>query len=236
MLAGARSHGTKAPLYLRAPCGPKLTTLIVKCSKFCTVPVDDSKVMRLFREHGGVLRTSEALALGVRSAVLYRLRDEGRLELLSRGVFRLAEGPDLAAPDLVAVAKRVRRGVVCLVSALHFHGMTLEVPHEVYVALPRGTKSPRIDAPPVRFFHFSGAAYSAGVRAHDLGGHTVRVYEPAKTVADCFKFRNRVGLDVALEALRAAYEQRLATPAEIAKYARINRVDRVMQPYLEALS
>lgn len=195
----------------------------------------DAKVLRLFREHGGVLRTGEALALGVPSRVLYRLRDEGRLEPLSRGVLRLVEGAELASPDLVAVAKRVPRGVVCLVSALHFHEMTVEVPHEVYLALPRGTKSPRIDAPPVRFFHFSGVAYSAGVREHDVGGHTVRVYEPAKTVADCFKMRNRVGLDVALEALRAAYEKRLATPAEIANYAKIDRVDRVMQPYLEAL-
>lgn len=154
----------------------------------------ETEALRLFREHGGVLRTSEALVLGVPSRVLYRLRDEGRLELLSRGVLRLVEGPELASPDLVAVAKRVPRGVVCLVSALHFHEMTLEVPHEVYVALPRGTKSPRIDAPPVRFFHFSGEAYSAGVREHDVGGHAVRVYEPAKTVADCFKMRNRIGL------------------------------------------
>lgn len=192
--------------------------------------------VRLFRKHGGLLRTSEAIALGVPPRVLYKMGDEGRLELLSRGVFRLVEGPELAAPDLVAVAKRVPRGIVCLVSALHFHEMTLEVPHEVYVALPRGTKSPRIDTPPVRFFHLSGDAYSAGVREHDVGGHMVRVYEPAKTVADCFKLRNRIGLDVALEALRAAYEKRLATPAEIARFARIDRVDRVMQPYLEALS
>ncbi len=196
----------------------------------------DDNVLRLFREHGGVLRTSEAQALGIHSRALYRLRDQGKLEVLSRGVLRLAEGSELAWPELVAIAKRVPRGVVCLVSALHFHGLTLEVPHEVYVALPRGTKTPHIDAPPARFFHFSGAAYSEGVHEHLLDGHLVRVYEPAKTVADCFKFRNRIGLDVALEALRSAYEQRAATPAEIAKYARVDRVDRVMQPYLEALS
>src|SRR5690606_22072336 len=151
---------------------------------------------------------------------------------LSRGVLRVVEGSELSAPDLVAVAKRVPRAVVCLVSALHVHGMTTEVPHEVYVALPRGVRTPSGGRPPVRVFHFSDAAYAAGVRTHDVDGHAVRVYEPAKTVADCFKFRNRVGLDVALEALRSAIEQRLATPAEIAAHARIDRVDRVMQPYL----
>ncbi len=186
-----------------------------------------------FRETGGVLRTSQAQKLGVHPRTLYQLLEDGRLERLSRGVYRLAEMPLPADPDLVAVAARVPKAVVCLISALHVHGLTTEIPHEVSIALPPRTKRPEIDYPPIRVFWFSGEAFTEGVEEHDPDG--VRVYGAAKSVADCFKFRNKLGIDVAVESLRTGLEEGLVRPAELLRYARICRVERVMKPYLEAL-
>lgn len=190
----------------------------------------------LFRRHKGVLRTSEALALGVHPRTLYRLRDSGRLVSVSRGVYRLADLPEPNYPDLVVVSTRAPRAVVCLISALSFHDITTQVPHEVQIALPRAARSPRLDHPPVRVFRLSGRAYSEGIETHSVEGVAVRVYCPEKTVADCFKFRNRIGLDVALEALREAWRQRRATMDELWRHAQVCRVARVMRPYLESLA
>ena len=185
-----------------------------------------------FRQAGGVLRTAQAQKRGVHSRTLYQLLELGRLERLSRGVYRLAELPPPGDPDLVAIAARVPKAVVCLISALHVHGLTTEIPHQVSIALPPGTKRPEIDYPPTRVFWFSGKAYSEGVEDH---AERVRIYSAAKTVADCFKFRNKLGVDVAVEALRTGLEETIFQPAELLRYARICRVERVLKPYLEAL-
>ena len=190
------------------------------------------QALQHFREAGGVLRTSQALKRGVHPRTLYQLLELGRLERLSRGVYRLAELPPPADPDLVAVAARVPKAVVCLISALHVHGLTTEIPHEVSIALPPRTKRPEIDYPPIRVFWFSGKAFTEGVERAPNG---VRIYGAAKTIADCFKFRNKLGIDVAVEALRTGLEEGLARPAELLQYARICRVARVMKPYLEAI-
>lgn len=189
----------------------------------------------LFRRHKGVLRTSEALALGVHPRTLYRLRDSGRLVSVSRGVYRLAALPEPSYPDLVVVSTRVPRAVVCLISALSFHDITTQVPHEVQIALPRAARSPRLDYPPVRVFRLTGRAYSEGIETHSIEGVAARVYCPEKTVADCFKFRRKIGLDVAVEALRLARERKRVNPRSLLHYARVCRVERVMMPYLEAL-
>ena len=162
--------------------------------------------------------------------------DAGRLAQVSRGVFRLADLPPMADPDLVAVAARVPRAVVCLISALHFHGLTLEIPHEVSIALPPATKSPKLDHPPLRVFRFAGASFTAGVETHQMDGVAVKIYSSAKSVADAFRFRNRIGLDVAIHALRTAVTERRVKPGEIFRYAQICRATMVMQPYLHALS
>lgn len=188
-----------------------------------------------FRRRGGLLRTSQALKLGIHPRTLYRLRDAGRLQQVSRGVFRLADLPPMADPDLVAVAARVPRAVVCLISALHFHGLSLEIPHEVSIALPPATKSPKLDHPPLRVFRFAGASFTAGVETHQMDGVAVKIYGPAKSVADAFRFRNRIGLDVAMQALRTAVTDGRVKPAEIVRYARICRVERAMRPYLESV-
>ncbi len=196
-------------------------------------PLAHSQVLEHFREAGGVLRTSQAQKRGVHPRTLYRLLAEGRLERLSRGVYRLTELPPSDDPDLLAVATRVPKAVVCLISALHIHGLTTEIPHEVSIALPPRTKRPEICYPPIRVFWFSGKAYTEGVEEHPSGG--VRLYNAAKSVADCFKFRNKLGINVAVEALRTGLEERLFLPAKLLRYARICRVERVMKPYLEAI-
>lgn len=195
----------------------------------------EARVRELFREAGGVLRTAQVLRAGVHPRDLYTLRDAGLLETVSRGVYRLADLPPLAEPDLITVAARVPRAVIALISALHFHGLTTEIPHEVSIALPRGTARPRLEWPPLRVFWLSGAMFTSGIQAHERDGVRLRVYGPAKAVADCFKFRNRLGIDVAVEALRTGLENRNFTPAEILRMATTCRVDRIVRPYLEAL-
>jgi predicted transcriptional regulator of viral defense system len=163
------------------------------------------------------------------------MRDEGVVEQISRGVFRLASLPGLSNPDLVAVAMRVPRAVVCLISALAHHDCTSEVPHEVQIALPRRTKPPKIDHPPLRVFWFSDAALSAGVQTVVLDGIEVRIFDLPKTVVDCFRFRNKLGLDVAVEALNQAIKRKGVRPADLLRYARLCRAESVMLPYIEAI-
>lgn len=193
------------------------------------------KAEAIFRKHGGMLRTFRALALGIHPRVLYNLRDAGRLQQVSRGLYRLAALPELGNPDLAAVASRVPHAVICLISALAFHELTTQIPHQVDVAVPRGTKQPRLDFPPIRVFRFSAPMYRAGVALHRVDGVEVRVYNAAKTVADCFRFRNRIGIDVAVEALRLLRSRKKAPMRELLEYARVCRVERVLKPYLEAL-
>lgn len=189
----------------------------------------------LFRSHRGPLRTKEALAAGVHPRTLYRLRDAGVLESMSRGVFRLAELPEPAEPDLVIVATRVPRAVVCLVSALALHELTTEIPHEVHIALPRDTRTPRIGHPPLRVFRFSGPALTAGVERRTVDGVSLSVFGPEKTIADCFRFRNKIGTSVAVEALAAWLRRGPASIPKLLEFARIDGVERVLLPYLEAL-
>jgi predicted transcriptional regulator of viral defense system len=194
-----------------------------------------TQALEVFREHGGVLRTKDAIELGIHPRTLYELRDDGTLEQLSRGVYRLASLPELSDPDLVTVALRVPRGVICLVSALAFHDATSEVPHEVQIALPSGSKTPKLDHPPLRVFRFSGPALTEGIETAAIDAVDVRIYGLAKTVADCFRFRNKLGIDVAVEALREALRRKGVQPAEILRYARLCRVESVILPYLEAM-
>jgi predicted transcriptional regulator of viral defense system len=191
--------------------------------------------LKLFRQHGGTLRTRNILQLGIHPRTLYRMRDEGTVEQVSRGVFRLASLSALSHPDLVTVAIRVPRAVVCLISALSYHDATSEVPHDVQIALPRRTKTPRIDYPPLRVFWFSGPALSEGVESIELDGITVRIFNLPKTVVDCFRFRNKLGLDVAIDALSQAIKRKGVRPSDVLGYARMCRIERVIMPYIEAI-
>ena len=193
------------------------------------------QALRLFEEAGGTLRTKEALEKGIEPRTLYYLRDEGRLETLSRGLYRLAEQPASEHDDLITVAGRVPEAVVTLVSALAFHELTDEVPHSVYVALPRGKRTPQLDYPPLEAIHVSEPAYSAGIEHHRMDGVDVKVYEPARTVADSFKFRKRIGKDVAIGSLKAYLSRPDRDLQSLMRYADICRVKNVMTPYVESL-
>lgn len=194
-----------------------------------------TRAATIFENHGGILRTAQALKAGIHPKTLYAMRDSGVLELISRGVFRLSDSPPLSNPDLVTVAARVPSGVICLISALSFHEITTQIPHDVHVALPRGAEEPRLDYPPIRTYRFTGEAFTAGVDAYDLDGVSLSIYSPEKTLADCFKFRNKVGLDTVVEAIRFYRERRSIKVDDLMRYAKICRVNRVMRPYLEAI-
>jgi len=192
---------------------------------------------RVFARHGGMLRTSDAIRHGVHPRVLYELRDRGDLERVERGLYRLTTEEPLTNPDLVAVAMRAPRAVICLISALAYHELTTQVPHAVDLALPSHAQAPKIREIPIRVFWFPPSSFSAGVEVVEIDKTPVRIYSAEKTVADCFKYRNKIGLDVAIEALRA-YKQTRRKPdlQAITRFAQVNRVFRVMRPYLEALT
>ena len=189
----------------------------------------------IFRRHGGRLRMSEALAYGVTRYMLYALRDRGVVEPVSRGIYRLVELPPIGNPDLVTVSLRFPKAVICLVSALAYHDLTTQIPHEVSVAVPRDSRMPALDYPPIRAHRFSPATYEAGIEAHRIDGVTVKVYSREKTMADCFKFRNKIGMDVVLEALKLHKERNGLDFGALLGHAKACRVENVIRPYLEAI-
>lgn len=190
---------------------------------------------RVFRHGGGILRTGEALNKGVHPRTLYAMRDAGLLERLDRGLYRLTDLPPLSDPDLVTVANKIPKGVICLISALHFHDITTQIPHAVSIAVNRGTEPPRLDYPPIQLYWFSGEAFTAGVETHRIDNTPIQVYSAEKTLADCFKYRNKIGMDTVLEALTLYRDQHKPKPRKLIEYAKVCRVEKVMRPYLEAL-
>lgn len=190
---------------------------------------------KIFTDHHGILRASRAIELGVLKHVLYELVKKGELVREAQGIYRLSDTPMPGNPDLVNLSLRVPRAVFCLISALYFYELTTQIPHSVYFALPRDVKTPRIGYPPIRVFHFSQKPYQAGIVEHELDGVKVKIYDREKTIADCFKFRQKVGMDVAIEAVKDYLSQPNTDISLLMKYARINRVEKVISPYLEAL-
>ena len=182
-----------------------------------------------------MLPPAAALRAGIHPRTLYQMRDAGELERLERGLYRLADLPPLGNPDLVTIALKIPEGVVCTISALAFHEITTQIPHQIHLALPRGAATPRIEHPPLRLYRFTGEAFSSGIVAHEIDGVRVRIYGPEKTVADCFKYRNVLGLDTALEALKLYLKRRRPDVDALMKYARVCRVEKTLRPYVEAL-
>lgn len=188
-----------------------------------------------FHRHGGLLRMADALRAGIHRRTLYAMRDNGAIEVLARGLYRLADVPALGNPDLVTVAAKVPIGVVYLISALAFHEITTQIPHQVWLAVPRNSEPPRLDYPPLRAVRLSQAPFEAGVETHKVDGVAVKVYSREKTLADCFKHRHEIGLDTVLEAVRMYKAQGKTDIDALLRYAAICRVARVARPYLEAL-
>jgi len=183
-----------------------------------------------------LIRPRDLSDLKLHRMLLTRLTDEGVLERVGRGLYRLADAAPMGAPDIVLVAARVPQVVIGLVTAMEYHGLTTEIPRAVDILLPRKMRPPVMDHPPLRVFSASESCFREGVVRTKIDGIPVRMTSPAKTVADSFKFRRRVGLEVALEALREGLVQRMFTPAKFAKFAKTNRVLSFVRPYLESMS
>jgi predicted transcriptional regulator of viral defense system len=200
-----------------------------------TSPRRFMKPRAIFKAHNGLLRTSHALKLGIHPETLYAMKKHGFIELVSRGLYRLSGPTALSHPDLAAIALKVPQGVICLISALSFHNITTQIPHEVHVALKFPSRRPKVDYPPTNYIWLSSPSFEEGIETHKVDGIALRVYSAEKTVADCFKFRNKVGLDVAIEALKFCRERKRSSVGTLVKYAKIDRVDKIMKPYLEAI-
>lgn len=194
------------------------------------------KAEAIFREHNGILRTSQAKVLGIDPKTIAEMREAGHVNKISRGLYRLSEYPPLDYPDLVIVASRVPKAVICLISALAFHNLTTQVPHKVYISLPQSVRRPRIKYPQMDIVWLAEESYESGIEEHLLDGISVPMYSKSKTVADCFKFRGKVGKDIALEALKDYVQLPMADIEELLQYARINRVEQIMRPYLEVVT
>lgn len=184
----------------------------------------------------GLLRASDLDAIQAPRVVLTRLTAAGLLDKIGRGLYRLPGHAGSEHEGLAAVASKVPQAVFCLLSALQFHELTTQLPRQVWIAMPRGSHVPRLDHPPVKMVQMAGEVYTEGIETVERDGVELHVYGAAKTVADCFKHRHKIGLDVALEALKEVRAKRLATADELWRYAKLCRVANVMRPYLEAVA
>jgi predicted transcriptional regulator of viral defense system len=192
------------------------------------------QAVALVRRHG-VIRPRDLAAQGIPREYLVRLHRQGVLDRPARGVYVLAAAEPSENQSLVEACKRVPHGVVCLLSALRFHQLTTQAPFEVWLAIGVKARLPKLDYPPVRIVRFSGSALTSGIEKHAFQGVTVRITNPARTVVDCFKYRHKIGLDVAIEALAEAWRGGRATADDLWRAATVDRVANVMRPYLEAV-
>ena len=183
----------------------------------------------------GLLRASDLDAIEAPRVVLTRLTAAGLLDRVGRGLYRLPSHPGSEHESLATVATKVPQAVFCLLTALQFHELTTQLPRQVWIAMPRGSHVPRIDYPPIKMVQMTGDVYAEGIETVERDGVKLRVYGVAKTVADCFKHRNKIGLDVALEALKDVRTKRRASADDLWRYAKICRVANIMRPYLEAV-
>jgi len=196
---------------------------------------DEQEVLKLARRRR-LIRLSDLEAEGLPRVILTRLVRKGELERVSRGLYALPNARVSEHTSLAQVARKCPRGIICLLSALRVHNLTTQAPHEVWLAISSKARSPKIDYPPLRIVRFSGPALTEGFDEHDIDGVKVRVTNIPKTVADCFKYRNKIGLDVALGALQEANRSKRVSMDELWHFAKLCRVTRVMRPYIESLT
>jgi predicted transcriptional regulator of viral defense system len=196
---------------------------------------DLDTALEAFRDKGGTLRTRDLVTLGVHTDALYALRDNGQIVELGRGLYRLADAGEAEYPDLAVVAARAPNAAVCLISALSYHGITTQIPSSIHLAVPRGSYHRITLSIPVTVYRFDPKIFDEGLETHRIGGMPLKIYSAARTIVDCFKFRNKLGLDVALEALRLARQRKRVQNRELLRYARMLRVEKAMSPYLQAI-
>ena len=193
------------------------------------------QALRLFEEKGGVLHTSEALKAGIHPRVFYELRDEGKIEKLATGLYGLPNLPGIDYPDFVIVSKKIPDGVICLISALYFHHLTIQIPRWVDVAVRKNYKPPPIQYPSLQFHWFSDAVFDEEIQEHQLGAISVKIYSPEKTIIDCFRLRHKVGIEVALEALKTYWRSGNANLEKLRIIAKKSKVFKIVEPYIQAV-
>lgn len=193
------------------------------------------QLINFFQSNGGTVRFSTIIKEGFHPDSLNILKKEKKVEKIARGLYGLTNHAIKTHPDLIAASLQAPRGVICLISALSFYEATLEIPKYVDMAIPQGTHAHRIKYPPVRFYRFNIKSWEAGIEEHEIEGYKIKVYSLAKTVADCFKFRNKIGMDVARHALKSAVAEKNIKPEAIMRYAKICRVGNIIKPILEAI-
>jgi predicted transcriptional regulator of viral defense system len=193
------------------------------------------RAREIFLVNGTILRNSQAKRLGINEFTLSEMVRVGLLIKEGRGIYRLAEAPPLSNPDMALVSIRIPKGVICLISALHFYNLTTQIPYKVYVALPRQAKPPNIEYPPVDITYLSQTSHESGIDYYIIDSIQVKMYSREKTIADCFKFRKKIGQDVAIEALKEYMKNSDRKLDKIMHYSKINRVERIINPYMESL-
>ncbi|OGN61758.1 MAG: transcriptional regulator [Chlamydiae bacterium RIFCSPHIGHO2_12_FULL_27_8] len=193
------------------------------------------RAVAIFKKAGGILTMSEAISYGIHRRELYQLRDKGFLEVISRGLYRLSSMPEPSLPDFIPAAKKIPNGVICLISALAFHEITTQIPHFVYVALPSSAHKPTISYPPMRYFWFTEKLLKTGVDKHIINGCIIKIFDIEKTLIDCVKFRNKIGMDIVLEALRMYWRSKKANLNKLFQYAKLFRVEKFLKPIMETI-
>ena len=194
----------------------------------------ENLILKMARKTG-VVRAREIREAGLHPEYLRKLCKSGQLIRTGRGLYSLADGDFTEHHTLAEACKRVPHGIICLLSALSYHEIGTQNPHQIWMAIDRGMRKPKVDYPPIRIFRFSGLSLEEGIEEKKIEGVWVRVYNPAKTVADCFKYRNKVGIDVAIEALKECWRSRRCEIDKLVHYARICRVSNIIQPYMETI-
>ena len=196
------------------------------------------KLIRFFKKNKRIATFTEILNAGFHKDTLASLLRAGYIEKVSRGLYKLSimQGAELSNPDLVIASIKIPKGVICLLSALAFHGVTNEIPHHVELALPRGTYPGKIDYPPIKLYYISEKMWKPGIEEHNIDGYKVYIYDLPKTIVDCFKFRNKIGLDVARNALKEAVLEKKVSLNKIINYAKNCRVKNIILPYLESMT
>lgn len=199
-------------------------------------PSKHQEAIKIFSKAGGILRMSESLKLGVHRRELYKMRETGELEVIGRGLYRLTDMPEPSLPDFVPVAKKIPRGVICLISALAFHEITTQIPHFVYVAIPQKAHKPKIMHPPMRYFWYSEKLIETGVKEHQIDGCLIKIFDVEKTLVDCVKFRNKIGIDIVIEALKMYWRRGGTDINKLFHYAELFRVKNILKPIMETIT
>lgn len=199
------------------------------------MPGKSKELIDYFKTQSGVVRFSDILNAGFHSDTLNSLEQSGKIEKIAHGLYKLAGYIPGEYPDLVIASLQAPRGIICLITALSFHNATTEIPKKIEIAIARGSRAYKIKYPPVKFYRFSEITWKSGIEEHWIEGKQMKIYSLSKTIADCFKFRNKIGIDVAREALKIAIQEKRAKPVDIMKYAKLCRITGIVKPIIEAM-